>query len=300
MDGWIGSGAALAVALALLVAARRWLHAGLTPERMPTVAPVPDPDRPAPRRVEWEGPNGKRLFAWWLAAERVADAPARAAVLMHGWGGHGLQWWAAAQRLHAQGWSVLLPDARGHGDSEADSHSSMPRFAQDLASALDWVTAQQPDTAGNQVVVGHSVGAAAALLCATWRAELAAVVAISSFDHPEAVMRRWLHARLIPYWPLGWVVNRYVEWVIGHRFNQIAPVHTIRRVGCPVLLIHGDRDDLVPHEAMQALQAARPDATGWLLAGDHQGFDDESHLQDSVLAWLHNVTSSGSPQHTWP
>ena len=42
-------------------------------------------------------------------------------------------------RSAENGWSVLLPDARGHGLSEADTHSSLPRFAEDLDSALDWV-----------------------------------------------------------------------------------------------------------------------------------------------------------------
>jgi pimeloyl-ACP methyl ester carboxylesterase len=37
-----------------------------------------------------------------------------------------------------------------------------------------------------------------------------------------------------------------VEWVIGHRFEAIAPINTVCRVACPVLLVHGRDDETVP------------------------------------------------------
>jgi pimeloyl-ACP methyl ester carboxylesterase len=54
---------------------------------------------------------------------------------------------------------------------------------------------------------------------------------------------------------------RYVEWVIGHRFDDIAPVNTIRQVACPTLLIHGAEDTTVPVCEAHAIHAGR--------AGDH-------------------------------
>ena len=49
-------------------------------------------------------------------------------------------------------------------------------------------------------------------------------------------MRRWFCLRGIPQRPLGSLILRYVERVIGHRFDDIAPIATIRRLHCPVLL----------------------------------------------------------------
>jgi alpha-beta hydrolase superfamily lysophospholipase len=42
------------------------------------------------------------------------------------------------------------------------------------------------------------------------------------------------------------VVVCYVEWVIRHRYDDIAPMNVISRIGCPVLLVHGKADDIVP------------------------------------------------------
>jgi hypothetical protein len=42
------------------------------------------------------------------------------------------------------------------------------------------------------------------------------------------------------------LVIRYAEWVIGHRFEAIAPLNTLCQLACPVLLVHGKDDRTVP------------------------------------------------------
>lgn len=269
--------ASAALALAIW-AGLRGLRRSLTPARLTDPPPLA-PGDPAPQTVWVPAPNGSRLHALWLPAGS-ATHPAPAAVLLHGWGGNGATLWAAARALHGAGFAVLLPDARNHGLSSASDHSSLPRFAQDLDTALDWVRAQPSVDHQRLCALGHSVGAAAALLCASRRSDLTAVVSVSAFAHPEQVMRRWLSVRHLPYWPLGWAINRWVEHVIGHRFNDIAPVNTIARVACPVWLVHGLADDVVPLACAQQLMANAPAGRVHLLAvpGNHERFDNEPAL----------------------
>ncbi len=68
-------------------------------------------------------------------------------------------------------------------------------------------------------------------------------------------MRRWLAKYHIPFWPVGWLVNCYIEHVIGHRFDDIAPVSRIG-LASPVLLVHGSRDDIVPLDCALRLRDA--------------------------------------------
>ena len=187
---------------------------------------------------------------------------------MHGWGGNGSQLMPAARVLHAQGWSVLLPDARSHGLSDADTFSSLPRFAEDLDAAVNWLLEHEAASKHRLVVLGHSVGAAAAILCASRRTDVSAVVSVSAFAHPEQVMRRWLAQYRIPFWPVGWWVNRYIEHVIRHRFDDIAPVCRIGLIGCPVLLVHGSRDDIVPLDCAVKLRDAAVNAKLLEVAGN--------------------------------
>jgi pimeloyl-ACP methyl ester carboxylesterase len=137
-------------------------------------------------------------------------------------------------------------------------------------------------------VVGHSVGAAAALLVATRRDDLAAVVSIAAFAHPETVMRRLLAAWRVPYVPFGWYILHYVQRTIGHRFDDIAPINTIRRIRCPVLLVHGTEDTTVPVAEARMLYASRGGAAGSLLLvkGSHDRYEDLERQIGDMLVFL--------------
>ncbi len=266
----------------------RWLRRELTPPRL--AHPHPSPADLVGQWVTIPTANGKQLAAQWMPASED-DPQQGVAILLHGWGGNGSQLRSAADALRRQGWSVLLPDARSHGRSDADTFSSLPRFAEDLDACLDWLIRHHPDRAqaaghAHVVLLGHSLGAAASLLCASRRDEVRAVVSVSAFAHPEQVMRRWLAAYRIPFWPIGWLVNRYIEGVIGHRFDDIAPVRTIARVKAPVLLVHGNEDDVVPLACAEQLKDAASNATLLVVPGQHDSFADEAGLNDQVLAWL--------------
>jgi pimeloyl-ACP methyl ester carboxylesterase len=201
------------------------------------------------------GAGGKSLFGWFVPPP-VAGSPAPAVVLMHGWGANAALMLPAVPPLHAAGLAVLLLDARCHGNSDDEDFTSMPRFAEDIATGLDWLRVQPGIDRARLALVGHSVGAAAALLCATQRDDVRAVVSLSAFAHPAELMRRWLHEQHLPWWPLGWAVARHVQRVIGARFDEIAPLATLPRVRCPVLLVHGRHDETAPFADAQRLAAA--------------------------------------------
>ncbi len=282
--GWVGAGGGL---LALLWAARALLLYGLVPQAT-LEGPQPADLGLTAQSVRLPVTGGVSLFAWYLPAG-TATKPAPAIVLLHGWGGNASTLLPAAQALRHAGYAVLLPEARNHGRSDRHGYSSLPRFAEDLDGALDWLVAQPGVEASRLCALGHSVGAAAVLLSASRRHDLHAVVSVSAFAHPEQVMRRWLAARHVPYWPLGWAVNRYVEHVIGARFNDIAPMNTLPRVPCPVLLLHGRQDDLVPVMDARQLWQHRMRARVTLLEcdGSHEGFDDLDEVTRQMLRFLH-------------
>lgn len=271
---------------AVLLFALRWiLHRSLTPVAT-VIGAQPEDLGLVAQRVRLPGDRGLSLFAWYVPARKKSAAPA--VVLLHGWGGNASALLPAALALHRAGYAVLLPESRNHGRSDRDSHSSLPRFARDLECALDWLSAQPDVDANRLAAAGHSVGGAAVLLAASRRGDLRAVVSVSAFAHPESVMRRWLTARCVPYFPLGWMVNRYVERVIGDRFNAIAPATTLRQVTCPVLLMHGRQDTTVPLDEAHHLLERRGKADAVLieLEGTHEAFVDMELAHRELIAFL--------------
>ncbi len=220
------------------------------------------------REVALPGPGGRTLFAW-LVMPAACAAPVPAVLAMHGWGGNAEMMWPVVPPLHAAGCAVLLLDARCHGRSDDEVFTSMPRFAEDIAAGLAWLRRQPGIAADRLALLGHSVGAAAALLHASRHAGVRAVVSLSCFAHPCEVMRRYMAGKRVPYPVVGWYVLRHVQRVIGTSFDAIAPLRTIARVPCPVLLVHGMNDTTVPFDDAARLRAASPHAQWLPVAGDH-------------------------------
>jgi pimeloyl-ACP methyl ester carboxylesterase len=233
--------------------------------------------------------RGRRLFGWWLAAPAARGS----VVVLHGWGSNAEQMLPIAAPLRRAGLSVLLIDARCHGRSDGDSFASLPRFAEDLGCAIAWLK-RRPGVAADRIaVLGHSVGAGAVLLEATRNPAVSAVISVSAFADPAVVTERFLQHLRLPRWLVALVIA-YTQWLIGYRFETIAPASTICRVPCPVLLVHGLDDDMVPVADARAIAYGCPVERVRLLeiadAGHASTHVVERHA-DELLAFLERVWS---------
>ncbi|MDY0329957.1 MAG: alpha/beta fold hydrolase [Thiomonas sp.] len=204
--------------------------------------------------------RGKTLHAWHLPAPpsspQTAPRPSPALVIVHGWGGNADLMLPLAPALHAAGLALLFIDTRCHGASDDEPFTSLPRFAEDTVHAADWLAAQPGIDPQRIALLGHSVGAGAVLLAATWRPQIAAVVSLAAFAHPADMMRRWMVEQALPDAAIGPYILDYVQRTIGYRFDAIAPIHTLPQLRCPVLLMHGEHDTVVPVEDARRLLAA--------------------------------------------
>jgi len=228
---------------------------------------------------------GSVLHGWFVPP---VSAPAPAVVVMHGWGANGSLMLPIAAHLWAAGWAVVVADARGHGHSELVDHVSMPRFADDLDTFVDWAV-RQPEVDG-AMVVGHSVGAGAALLCASRRDDLAGVVAVGTFADPRELMgQAGAMQRLPPTLRRG--VFRRMELAMDVRFDDIVPLRTIADARCPVMLVHGDADQVIPMHDFERLAAAARPGTATLVVpgGAHDRFDEYLPFLGEVVGFLRSV-----------
>jgi pimeloyl-ACP methyl ester carboxylesterase len=232
--------------------------------------------------------GGKRLAARYVAPRHDDGA---VVLVIHGWGGSSADMDVAAHSLSANGLGVLLVDARCHGDSDDDDFASMPRFAEDIEVGLEWLTTfgVTPDRV---VLLGHSVGAGAALLVAS-RRRVAGVIALACMAHPAEMMTAMMVRKRIPL-----SVVRLVLWkmqrLLGQRFDSFAPVHTIAAVSCPVLLLHGDADTTVPVADAQRLRHASNGGARLVIVegADHQSADAFLQHADMVVAFVDECLSS--------
>ncbi len=247
----------LLLAAALLAA----LHIGFRAPRVRHGARLHAAGRTA-RAVRFDAVDGKRLQGWLFGADRQAPV----VIVIHGWGANAALMRPLAVPFIKAGMNVFLFDARGHGNSDGGGPSTMPKFAQDALSALQWLRAQ--GFSGPAILCGHSIGAAAAILAASWeRRKIAGVISIASFAHPARLMGRAMRRLHLPA-PLIRLALAYIEWRIGFAYEDIAPQNTICAVRCPVLLAHGAADSVIPLSDMKRIARCPHDTIETLVVDD--------------------------------
>lgn len=262
-----------------------------------------DPHQVPADAVDVEIPThtGATLRGWWRAPAGTsgadgaggatgADDPGPVALIIHGWGANAADMVPLSQPLLEAGLRVLLLDARGHGRSDDAGVASMPSFAEDIRSALRWLRSQPEVDPQRIAIVGHSIGAGAALFAAADDPDISGVVSLASLATPGEFMAKQMRGSLPR--PLIRLALRYVEYVIGHRFSEFSPLYTIDRSAAPVLLIHGALDSTVPLADAERLHSRAPTRSTLVVLPD-AGHSDVDAIEKSQPALLRFLRESG-------
>ena len=175
-----------------------------------------------------------------------------------------------ARFLLRSGFTVLMPDARGHGSSGGSVITYGIRDSADIHAWADWLLRHRPIY--HLYGLGQSMGAAILIESLAREPRFRAIVADSPFDSFENVAYyRLEHASRLGHWASWPVVQTgllYTRLRYGLNLRQASPAGAIRSATIPVLLIHGTADDNIPPSESVALHALNPRFTTlWLVPG---------------------------------
>jgi len=221
--------------------------------------------------VWFQASDGVKLHGWFV------EAPESFAVLLwcHGNAGNIIHRLENIAELYRRGVSVFIFDYRGYGQSQG--RPSEPGLYQDAMAAYEVLTRQRHIPPERLVLFGRSLGAAVAAALATQR-KAAGLILETPFPSVAAVVRAH-------YGPLP------LHWFLRARYNLLERLQDIR---IPVLVLHGDRDRVVPLAlGRQVYEAAHEPKAFYLIRGaDHNdtyAVGGEPYFQ-RVLAFIHQVT----------
>lgn len=242
--------------------------------------------------VSFSSGDGLRLRAWWLPQER----PRGVVIGCHGHGGRKDDLLGIGTNTWRAGYSVLLLDFRGRGESDPWPQTLISREVDDLRAAVAYARGREP---GARVgVVGFSMGAAVALLAAAEEPAIAAVVADSSFTTGRDVVTHNVRSvlRVSPE-ALVLAADEVVQRRHGYRFSQARPIDAVGRLAPrPVLIIHGEDDSTTPVEHAHRLYAAAHEPRElWVVPGvEHCGayFHDRPAYCRRVIGFFEQYLGS--------
>jgi alpha-beta hydrolase superfamily lysophospholipase len=180
--------------------------------------------------------------------------------------------------FHRAGYHVLLFSYRGHAlsDGKRDGFTYGHAESRDVDAAVRYL--HEVRGVERVAAVGHSAGAASAILSAARNPRVGAVVAVAPFT---CVADIWYTSRprLVPAFILDWAL-----WVAEQRRGfdraEICPVEVVDQIAPrPLLIIHGAEDTHITEAQVGRLfDAARAPKALWLVQGA-----DHSQVRSPVL-----------------
>lgn len=236
--------------------------------------------------VRFPARDGVMLEGWFVPRPETK----KAVILLHGYGSTRTQMLARARLFHAQGYAVLLYDARGHGRSDGNVVGFGFFETRDLLGALDWMRSHGFTEFG---CLGASQGGATIALAAAELRDVRWAVLESVYPTlANAVDRRFRRTVFLPGWLAGSAMIPIAEWRLGVSASVVSPRDAIAGLRCPVLVVAGELDThTLPDDARELFKHAPEPKTWWLVPGaahiDLYGFakqDYERRLLDFIAS----------------
>jgi dipeptidyl aminopeptidase/acylaminoacyl peptidase len=151
-----------------------------------------------------------------------------------------------------RGFSVLLFDFRGRGESEGDRSSEGDREQWDLLGAIDYVESRGIP-AERIGLLGFSLGAGVSILVAAQEPRIAAVVSDGGFlDYMMDLKLLSIGRFYLPTW-FAYLVNLAGRVFFKTDFNKVSPIEVVDKVEQPIFFIHGEDDPVISAEESREL-----------------------------------------------
>ncbi len=245
--------------------------------------------------VHFVAEDGVRLHGWFLPARERGQAPRATVVFFHGNAENISTHLGAVAWLPAAGFNVFLFDYRGYGRSE--DGPSIEGAHLDGMAALREGAARADAQKVPLVVYGQSLGGAIALETvaqAQPSISVRALIVESAFSDYRQIAREKLGSFWLT-WPLKWPLSATIP-------DNRRPVAAAARLrATPLLLVHGDADDVVPvHHGLSLFQASAVDTELWLLPGVRHTEAFQARAMRSGLVEFLKAIIEGAPAQSAP
>lgn len=227
---------------------------------------------------EWSLDLGTRIHipVWELSPKAKNEKSGLTAILIHGWGHSRIDMLSRVEQFEDLCDRIVLYDLRGHGEME-DSLSPLGSGEHlDLISLIDRLGE------GHYLLVGHSMGAVIAIAAGAVDEKsdkrIAGIIAYGVYTDFHASVRSRLLASHYPTRPF---TDLAMLWFRLFGLQQRDLLADTAKLRCPLMVVHGTEDDMVPLEQAQCVAEAADKGTLLRVEGaghlDAHLFDEQTH-----------------------
>ncbi len=283
----------LLLGAALLIAALGWcgrLAAESAVRRF--FRPPRRPPRPLPavlrdRAEDVTIPGAPRPSKAWLLLPD--GTPHGLVVFAHGWSSDGGRLAPMSFPLLEDGIACLLWDMPGHGRSPEVETYNVVLLLKDLAALRDWIASREDLERLPAALVGYSFGGLGTLLSADTDGRWSALATLAAPVGPMEAIEAYFRQRGLP----GGLLRRLLHGAI-HRVAGVDPESLdipshLGTLGIPLLVIHGEKDEVIPLAHAEAIVAAAPPGKAILAVVEgarHDGLMNHPEARERLRRFL--------------
>ncbi len=179
------------------------------------------------------------------------------AITIHGWTNINREMSSYAMEYYNRGFNVIIPDLRGHGNSETNYVSMGWLDRLEIVRWIEYIVAENPDA---QIILhGVSMGAATTMMTTGESLPSNVVCAVEDcgfsgvYDIFEDQCIRKYHLPPKIVMPSAGIANMFFN---RFSFKKASAVEQLKKSKTPTLFIHGDKDDFVLFENLDKVYNA--------------------------------------------
>ena len=210
--------------------------------------------------------DGLQIAGWYIPS----DENQKVIILVHGYNnsrtnGFIDEFVPFASKLHKAGFSVMMIDLRGHGQSADARFTFGVKERWDVLGAVDWLEGRgyQPGKIG---VLGYSLGAGSIIGAAAEETDIGAVWSDSLFTDIRSVLEHgWTSMSGLPQVFL-YSTQAMVRLFYGYDIAASKPIDDIGAIAPrPIFLAHCLNDKLIPISNLERLLPVVKNTQTWII-----------------------------------
>lgn len=178
-------------------------------------------------------------------------------IVVHGYTSQGKFMASFASKFYDMGYNVLVPDLRGHGQSEGDY---IGMGWHDRLDIIRWINKIiEKDKNANIILHGVSMGAATVMMASGEKlpSNVKGIIEDCGYTSVKDEFAYQLKALFkLPSFPIINVASLVCRIKAGYWFGEGSAIKQVAKSKTPILFIHGDADDFVPYFMLDKLYNA--------------------------------------------